>query len=520
MVVALVAGAGLLLVLARVTRRGAEKVAAPRPVPLGSALEATPAPLPALVSPNVPEPEATRAPVVSSPAREEAEPEMRVLHGTVVWIDRAGVEHEEESGSFWLALDLRGTPGRSPVTVEGGRWSTEEALIPGMTFEPWVGSAFELGGRPATRIPVEGTQAEDGAIEFRVHEPARVRLQVRSSLDGRPLETILVREVSAELLVTDSVGERLRSGMGRFQTPLEIETRSGGFLRIGERMHADQRVEVRPDPPEQDVVLQAIGVLRVELDRGLAGAPGLTLNAYAGSGPARRFEGRPEFTFEHGTVVRLAPGEYTLEAVLDAGPDARLVGSARATVVAGEVQTVRVGPLPGEAAVEVEGTLELPAEWALDDFELVLALPATLAAGAEPEVRIPRKRMGVDRAGASLRRWQATLLPATYIAWLPATGYHTSVTIAPGARATPALELPRPCLLRVRCAADELAGCFRGLADDFRFALSFPRASDGSGFELRVPEGPWRLRARSGARTGELAVDARAPRFEVDLRVP
>jgi len=94
------------------------------------------------------------------------------------------------------------------------------------------------------------------------------------------------------------------------------------------------------------------------------------------------------------------------------------------------------------------------------------------------------------------------------------------VTIAPGARATPALTLPRPCLLRVRCAADELSGCFRGLADDFRFALPFARTTDGSHFELRVPEGPWRLRARSGSLTREEPFELHAPLEELTLPFP
>lgn len=517
--VGLIGGAALLFALVRVTRRGVEKEDAARPVPVESAQEATPAPPSALVPSSVPEVEAKRAPVVNSPAQEGVAPEVRVLHGTLVWIDRAGGEHEEESGSFGLEFEYRGHPVDLPVTVEAGRWRAELPLVPGVKLERFVGNTFQLGGRPAIRRSVEGVPAEDGALEFRVHEPAHVRLEVRSSLDDLPFEEVLVHEASKELLVTDSVGERLSHGMGRLRPPLEVETRSGGFLRISARMHTEQRVEVRPDSAEIQVVLHPAGVLCVELDGGLLNAPGLTLSAYAGSATERHLAGRPEFTYEHGTSVRLAPGDYTLEAVLGAGPDARLVGSARATVVAGEVQTVRVGPLPGEAAVAVEGTLELPAEWALDDFELVLALPATLAAGAEPEVRIPRKRMGVDREGASLRRWQATLLPATYIAWLPATGYHTSVTIAPGARATPALALPRPCLLRVRCAAEELAGCFRGLDQDWLLAVGFPHAQAGT-FEFRVPEGPWRLRARDGGRRSETTVEARAPLVEVELTLP
>jgi len=519
LVVGLVGGAALLLVLARVTRRGVEKDDAARPVPVESAREAAPAPLPALEPSSVPEAESTRAPVASSPAREEAESEMRALHGTVVWIDRAGVEHEEESGSFELAFDLRGHTGDFPVKVVAGCWRFELPLVPGWTLERFVGSGFQLGGRPVHRRSVEGTQAEDGSLEFRVHEPTHVRLEVRSGLDDRPLEEVLVLGASKELFVIDSVGEELSRRMGRLRPPLELETNSGGFLRIGERMHAEQRVEVSPDSAELKVVLHPIGVLFVLLDGGLAGAPGLTLSAHAGSGDEPRLEGKAEFSFENGEHLRLAPGDYTLEAVLGTGPDARLVGSTRATVVAREQQTVELGPLPGEAAVAVEGTLELPAEWALDDFELVLALPATLAAGAEPEVRIPRKRMSVDREGASLRRWSATLLPATYIARLPQTGYHTRVTIAPGARATPALVLPRPCLLRVRTAADALMGCFRGLEEDWPLAAAFPRAQPGV-FEFRVPEGPWRLRARSGARQSEATAEARAPLVEVELTLP
>jgi len=272
LVVGLIGGAALLFALARGTRRGVEKEDAAPPVPVESALEAAPAPLQALVPSSVPEAEAKRAPVVNSPAQAEEAPEVRVLHGTLVWIDRAGVEHEEESGSFGLVCEFRGHPVDLPVRVEAGRWRAELPLVLGRTLERFVGNTFRLGGRPAIRRSVEGVPAEDGSLELRVQEPAHVRLEVRSSLDDRPIEEVLVREVSKELFVTDSAGEGLSHGMGRLWPPLELETRSGGFLRIGARMHTEQRVEVSPDSAEIQVVLHPAGILRVQLDRGLAGA--------------------------------------------------------------------------------------------------------------------------------------------------------------------------------------------------------------------------------------------------------
>lgn len=91
----------------------------------------------------------------------------------------------------------------------------------------------------------------------------------------------------------------------------------------------------------------------------------------------------------------------------------------------------------------IRAAIDLPHAWQLDDFELVIMLASTHAAGLPAEITIPRKRMTVTVPGSPIRNWRRTLIPGSYLALVPAANYTQPFEVEPWTRSI-AIVVPPP----------------------------------------------------------------------------
>ena len=452
---ALAVGAGLVLFLRD------ERGAAGRPDEAGmgvadseSAGELVPAEGVGDGAPDIPAslPEVSRRELALSDVPAEVE-RMRVA-GRVVVEDASGRLHHEESGRFQFGVTAKGLVTQAEVFVVRGAWSVEIPRMPEFDLTRFRASDFELGASAAFRNESIWVEAGD-AIVLHLQRLPHLTLRVRSwtgvelqrffleagnEPEGAGLEIPTGRRfnghfnsyhspVELDLDLSTPQGEPMLSwGWRGRRTPL-----TSSVVFVGAKDHAWQRIVLEPVDRELVVELAQGGAVRARLGLGLSDAPGAWLRLRRegeATGPPLA-----ETSLSQGAKFEGLPaGRFELLAELGPRVEPRVLARATVDVVTGVTRDVLLLPDVSSAPVEIEGTLDLPHAWRLEDFELVITLTSTHAAGLPAEITIPRKRMTVAEPGASIRHWRCTLIPGSYLALVPAAGHMQPFEVEPWTR--------------------------------------------------------------------------------------
>ncbi|MEQ1893011.1 MAG: hypothetical protein ABL998_10745, partial [Planctomycetota bacterium] len=380
--------------------------------------------------------------------------QMRVA-GRVVVEDASGLFHREESGRFQFGVTVDGLVTQADVLVRRGAWSVEIPRLPGFDLTRFRASDFELGGTTAFRVDEIWVEAGE-AIVLHLQRLPRLTLRVLS-WTGVELERFLLEEEiepeDAGLVIP--TGGRFGGHFDSERSPLELhldfparedgrapdrswhvqrQFLSSPVIFVGAKEHAWQRLVLEPVEQELVVKLTQGGAVRANLGPGLSHGPGAWLRLRREAGEATGALLAEMALRQDGEFEGLPAGRFELLAELGPRAKPRVLARATVDVVAGVTREVLLQAEVSSAAVEIEGTLDLPHAWQLDDFELVITLASTQAAGLPAEITIPRKRMTVTVPGSPIRNWRRTLIPGSYLALVPAANFTQPFEVEPWTR--------------------------------------------------------------------------------------
>jgi hypothetical protein len=382
-----------------------------------------------------------------------AEVERVRVAGRVVVEDASGGLHHEESGRFQFGVTVDGLVTQADVLVRRGAWSVEIPRLPGFDLTCFRASDFELGGTKAFRVDELWVDAGE-AIVLHLQRLPRIKLRVLS-WTGLELERFYLEagnepeDAGLEIPSGRRFGGHFNSERSPLELDLDLPTPEGepaasrswrvrrqfltsSVIFVGAKEHAWQRIVLEPMDRELVVELAQGGALRAKLGPGLSHGPGAWLRLRR-EGEAGALFGEREL---HQDVAFecLPAGHFELLAELGPRTEPRVLARATVDVVAGVTHDVLLLPDVSSASVEIEGTLDLPHAWQLDEFELVITLASTHAAGLPAEITIPRKGMTVSVPGSSIRNWRCTLIPGSYLALVPAAGHTQPFEVEPWTR--------------------------------------------------------------------------------------
>jgi hypothetical protein len=226
----------------------------------------------------------------------------------------------------------------------------------------------------------------------------------------------------------------------------------------------------------------------------------------------------------------LAAGTYSIRVELgDWYDEPRVLGETRAAVVEGErtSATLHIEPAPPTVRVPFAGTLVLPEDWALADFELGFERVGRNADGSKTRFRLRRTDME-PRGGLLL--WTAPDAPSgRYEVELEALAYAALIELPDGGTMKAQVVVPSPCDVAVRCIDADTGAVATGV--ELHWCAEIPGVrgrrdrvadwdADGELWRFRAPVGGVVLGVYGGAYDPAPAAHAVQPgRNEIVLRL-
>jgi hypothetical protein len=526
--------------MGRGVERGRPELQKAEPVPVASEHEA------ARLASSHEAPAEVRAPAMRSNVDEEEAPENHIdenaaeegdtisLAGTIAVVDENGARHETEDGRFELVCWLDQSAKKQIVEVHAGRWETQ---VPARcervgAFEIELAgraTVWEGGDNQMLAVPASGW------LELLARWPTDSILHVRDRISGRELAPVLVVTID-DWLMGEFGHPGIKAGAARDLGPSPV-TLPRNTLREGPNPlfarspgYAWGRIEIdQARGGERFLLLDQAGELEVEIV-GTVSDLGAKLRLYSS-------EFTPIFEQEivgetRVSIEDIAPGSYRVTAqVGEFFKDPLVLGEATAEVVAGGNTRVEL-VLAAQAkrvTVPLAGTLFLPEEWKLDEFQLELELLDTPLGGWDGHIPIGSDEMVVTAPG--VRSWKAgPVQPGRYEAKLGELAFSTVFEVGPSGLTDARIEVPPPCEILVTCVDDDTGAEVTSEPVDWHCAIPegvHGWSSEDSTFDESLRR--WRIRAPIGRiRIETLAseyldatteIDAHAGTNEVELRL-
>lgn len=410
-----------------------------------------------------------RTPVVESRVVEEetkAAVAPNRLTGSVVLVDESGFEHWKTSGTIEWIKWTGNSGSQENATVTDGAFELDVTGIESLSVAGLV--LDEESAMPddrSQRYPVD-----QGPIVVRAHRTRLIQLSVLSEETGLHLDQVTM------VKSTDGFG---RGG------------KHPGAFRMDATVLTDARspLEYRPDTSDAHARSKAFFVhspgfawMPIQLDLTTGGEREIRLVAggeveflVEGEVPRRKASLRLRRTEETGSVpfveisVReegplevtgLLPGHYRASVELGEWYDEPMALADAEIEVFAEARGQCI--LIIEAPVEVvratlAGTVVVPAEWSLDNFELTAELDGTIPDGGDGKYEVDRSRMEVVDGQEDTWAFEFRRIPTgDYHLELTSGRYPTTVeygiqvTLGPEGVADARLELPPPGMVVVR----------------------------------------------------------------------
>ena len=147
--------------------------------------------------------------------------------------------------------------------------------------------------------------------------------------------------------------------------------------------------------------------------------------------------------------VAVEIGEFWSDPLVLAEEKAEVVAGFRTRVV------LALKDVEAPAAVPMEGTLFLPAEWALTDFELDFELLGTALGDLEGNFSLAGAAMRPEGEPPSAYRWvRPAVQPGRYEVELEELAFHAVLEVGEQGLHDARVVVPPPCDVRVRCVDD------------------------------------------------------------------
>lgn len=452
------------------------------------------------------------------------------LHGSIVVVDEAGVEHPHEGGTLELVLwaNQRGSDVRT--TVKDGRYEIDVVPCPRVGF----GKAL-LGGRGA--VDTEGFLKDrpfpsDLVYDLRLQWPQLTILHARDAQTGVDLQSIEVLALM-ENTITASVVPAMTEGPGtvklRGNSPLPLKLEDFDALPYVETLHvrapgygwsmthfnprkggdvfveldsgADLDVDILGHDPAHPVVLRLTRVGKYEpiLERGLGKQQRISLESI----PVGRFTVAAEIGMWFENPVQLAKEEI------------ELVAGGRSQV------TLALAAQPQSERATLSGVLVVPREWNAKNV-LLMADFLGVTGQERDRGRAVNLKDPTTSAGFDTYAWTfESILVGKYEIGAVEPAYTVAIELPVGGRTDVRIEMPPPADVFVR-VVDEKTG-----VDVEAVTLSWnparPEGVKGGGmahaersattrlFEFRAPLGP--VDISLFARSGEYAHAGRVVRL-------
>jgi len=472
-----------------------------------------------------------RAPLTSASTVSSA-PALLRLSGMILVVDGYGEEESGEDGRFQLMLHAGNHTKGYAVEIERGAWGLEcAAHIAGARVDALSVSSFVMDKEEARaehpsaeRLPLP----PDGRLDLRVHLQGVCVLHVR--------ERGSAGEVGSQCTYPQpSTGNELEypGPWGSYEespSPLHIPAPWEGtsVFHVRSANHAWQKLEIGPQPCERVVELEPGGDLELTVegpDADVSSQLRLFRGENTGGAPLAQIALWKQRSFE---LESLPAGTLTVGAYLG---DWQPLVLARTTVeiVAGKTAaaTLTLQEPPRPSCVRLAGTLRMPVEWGLADFELRLERQDAPVAGWAGEVVLHEGELRA-LGGPELFAWTAEVPPGSYGAILPETGFFSIFDVGPDGRDDVRLEVPLPAVVRLRCVGDDgeeprVESVDWGVLTERNMlpARAPPVREPESGrWTFRAPVGRLLIRAHTADDTQQLAADVVPGVNELELRVP
>lgn len=444
-------------------------------------------------------------------------------------------------GALWLARPSkeRAAVAPPPTAVEHERAEPVVELAPPAKLTEVVELAGE--GPSKTRTEAAPLLAAEAAPPepkraWAEADEAQVWLHVRDRDSGRELAPVFV--VALDGLAAswkDDPGRASESAEDLGASPVSIAAPVEGAIRTlfaRSPGYAWGRIELRDAQEERFLDLVPAGDLRIFV----AAGPRDPSTQVRVLGAERRLLFEEELGAREELVVPGLPaGPVEVVARIASLLDAREVGRASAEIVPGTTASAKLLLEPVEPArwVPLAGSIVVPPEWGLEDFELGFELQGVALQGWSGEARVRREAMTLANRAAGLHRWSAgDVQPGRYEADLIELGYSAVIEVGPEGARDVHIAIPPPCTVHLRCV-DAVTGdatrpeqIYWGSTTDGG-PNSLLAVSGWNGqlerFELRVPCGAIRITSvgsRHESRTMDFQVGPGLAELELVLRAP
>lgn len=430
--------------------------------------------------------EALAGAVAGSPS-----PQFRI-HGSIVVIDEAGLEHPAASGS--IAFYAEGPQGLQRVDASVLAGGFTAAVAERCTAIRVL--ALELDGRSAIpeirdAIPLDASSA----VRVRATFATDLVVRVRDAVSGVDLTGVTLLRVSdwrradrdhpGEIQPGEVVAEhavspvRVRNAATDFEA-LAVWTcfgRADGYCW--------NKVRIEPTgPATHQMFLHRGGGLDLAIE-GDERAPATWLRCRTGDAG-----GEPALELPLGSeralaIEGLAPGTWQLAAEIgDWWDEPIVVGAASVDVPAGgrAAATLRVGAPPRAARVPFAGTLLLAPEFGLERFSLRLELLDPAEREADQNRWLQSSALTSDPARPGRFGFDFGTIPAGfYEVGVSELGYSISFRLGPAGDTSYVLEIPPPAICAVRVV--EAATGSRAEVDSVLWTCRRPEGVSGGSLE-------------------------------------
>ena len=310
--------------------------------------------------------------------------------------------------------------------------------------------------RPAARDEptyVSEAEVEAATRELATEEPV-VRLHVRDARNRRELASVFVieldRRLDSSVTRPGPLAERAEHE-GSSPMPLAIPgpeertvfARSPGF--------AWGRIDIGPHQHDRFLDLEPGGDLRVRVT-GRPRDPGTVVRV-------ARVRAPPMVELELHTADELLfqalpTGAHEVAAQIGTPGNARTFAHEFVDIDAGSETRVTLVLEPFEPVrwVQLAGTLVLPPEWNLDDFQLLFRIQGPALERWPGTASVDRVEMTIENRETGLYSWYADdVQPGIYALELPQLGYGRRIVIGPAGDTEVRIVIGPPCAVRLRC---------------------------------------------------------------------
>ncbi len=426
------------------------------------------------------------------------------------------------------------------ITTGGARGSAGRSAAPDVTPED-AGGAAELaaGTNPTGQAratldvePAADLDAQAGAARTPIEpKETRIWLHVRDRASGRALAPVFVAEFERWL-----EPERERPGVAgesaeeRGASPVRLDApEEGQFRTVFARSpgYAWGRIDLGTEQAERVLALDPGGDLHVRIVGGPRD-PGTKLRVLSAEG--RLLAELDLHTAEELEIVALPEGPVDVVAQLGKLEWPRELARERVEILARSPASVTLALEAVEAArwVPLAGSLVLPPEWKLDDFQLVFQLQGPSLERWPGRALVDRVEMTLAERETGLYLWDARSVQAgVYTVELAELGWGCVTVVGGNGTREARLVVGPPCDVRLRCltAGTRAPAGFVELRrssgpDSIAFSVPVTGWDEELGaFVFRAPSGPLRIDAPALGVTREFELRPGANELELEIPV-